>query len=543
MWIKGPEPGAGMGKNIMDEATAGKFDAAEAAERLIDDGQFGDLVHRRSRPLLELARRLVAMSGSELALTRPLSGRLLLESGRMEELLDEYGASHNRRWSRFRALMATLRNFARIGQALAHVQRRLPTYRLQPVASDFQAATGDHLRLVGSVVAEVAAGLLEEAGQLGIAIEEIAPSPEDFAEQLPPGRLIRNRDDRITGDTATTVAHLATEFLNLAAESDQMLAAARVAPANYADCFPDPVSEERLRQLAFRFHNLQSLYDTHVAGTSIETADPDLPTLRGHVSVIYHLLGMATDLAHYYERHVSPATGDTVPGERPVVDAEATLATLFGYAMAFSSDFLAAGQRRSQNILRRYAEPGRLEVPVPCYRGFHVRPSNLVARIVAHYGSEVRMDLDGKQFDAGSPLDLFRANEAINARKRRWLAAEIARVHPDRAGALDAAAIEAAVLAIVHRLAGDGRIVLYRQPLQLSDQIGQREGGVLENTVAEIASLQATGQIDIRTDLTVTFIGDKRVLADVDTLARHGYGEDAFGNNVLLPRELCYLRR
>jgi len=26
-------------------------------------------------------------------------------------------------------------------------------------------------------------------------------------------------------------------------------------------------------------------------------------------------------------------------------------------------------------------------------------------------------------------------------------------------------------------------------------------------------------------------------------LARHGYGEDAFGNNVLLPRELSYLRR
>ena len=46
-----------------------------------------------------------------------------------------------------------------------------------------------------------------------------------------------------------------------------------------------------------------------------------------------------------------------------------------------------------------------------------------------------------------------------------------------------------------------------------------------------------------RTDLTVTFIGDKRVLADVDALARHGYGEDAFGNNVLLPRELSYLRR
>jgi hypothetical protein len=85
--------------------------------------------------------------------------------------------------------------------------------------------------------------------------------------------------------------------------------------------------------------------------------------------------------------------------------------------------------------------------------------------------------------------------------------------------------------------------VLYRQPLQFSNEVGHREGSVLENSVAEIAQLQATGQLDIRTDLTVTFIGDQRVLADVDTLARHGYGEDAFGNNVVLPKALSYLRR
>jgi hypothetical protein len=55
--------------------------ASQAAERLIDDGQFHDLVRGRSRPLLEIARRLTAMRGGEVALTRPLSGRLLLESG------------------------------------------------------------------------------------------------------------------------------------------------------------------------------------------------------------------------------------------------------------------------------------------------------------------------------------------------------------------------------------------------------------------------------------------------------------------------------
>ncbi|MEF8767880.1 MAG: hypothetical protein ABTS16_21480 [Candidatus Accumulibacter phosphatis] len=527
----------------MNDASGRDFSAAETGERLIDDQQFCELIRARGRTLLELARGLTARGVGEVALTRLLSGRLLLESGQMEELLDEYGASQNLRWSRLRAIVAALRNFARIGRVLAHVQRRLPTYSLLTVDADFHAATGERLRLVGGVVIAVAAGLLEEARLLGVDIADIAPTPEDFAEQLPSGRLARNRDDRITADVSITVTYLATEFLNLAAESELLRTSARVPPQDYAHCFPDPVSEERLRQLGFRFHNLQSLYDTHVSRTWVETLDPDLSFLRGHASVIYHLLKIATDLAHYYERHVSPQTGDGLLCERPVVDTDAIMATLFAYAMAFSSDFLDGGQRLSQNILRRYAEPGRLEVPVPSYRGFHVRPSNLVARIVAHYGSEVQMDLDGKLFDAGSPLDLFRANETINARKRRWLAAEIARVPPDQDGALEPSAIAAAVLAIVHRLAGEGKVILYRQPLEISEEIGRREGGVLENTVAEIARLQATGQLDIRTDLTVTFIGDKRVLADVDALARVGYGEDGFGNNVVLPKALSYLRR
>jgi len=527
----------------MNRSTKATSAATGPGGGLIGDRQFCDLVRARSRPLLELASSLTTMRADDIRLTRRLIGRLLLESGQMEALLDEYGAGQNLHWSRFRALMATLKNFAHIGGVLLHVQRRLPSYQLLPIEANFDEATSERLQLVGGVIAEVAASLLDEAQQLGVQVTGIAPPPEDFAERLPPGRLARNRDRRIIGDTATTVTHLATEFLNLAAESDLLRAAAQVPPEEYAACFPDPISEERLRQITFRFHSLQSLYDTHVVGTAIEISDADLPILRGHASVIYHLLEIATGLAHYYERHVSPRTGDTLLRERPVVDTHATMATLFAYAMAFSSAYLAGGQRLCQGILRRYAESGRLEVPVPSYRGFHVRPSNLVARIVAHYGSEVQMDLDGQLFDAASPLDLFRANETINARKRRWLASEIARVHPDRSGVLVPEAVAAAVLAIVHRLAGEGKVVLYRQPLQFSKEVGHREGSVLENSVAEIAQLQATGQLDIRTDLTVTFIGDKRVLADVDTLARHGYGEDAFGNNVVLPKALSYLRR
>ena len=47
----------------------------------------------------------------------------------------------------------------------------------------------------------------------------------------------------------------------------------------------------------------------------------------------------------------------------------------------------------------------------------------------------------------------------------------------------------------------------------------------------------------IKTDLSIAFTGDKRVLSDLKLLAKSGYGEDRFGNNITLPKELAYLRR
>ena len=70
-----------------------------------------------------------------------------------------------------------------------------------------------------------------------------------------PRRSIRvvayaNEEQGVFGGKAYGEAH--PEAINthvLAAESDLLSASARISPAEYAACFPDPVSEERLRQL------------------------------------------------------------------------------------------------------------------------------------------------------------------------------------------------------------------------------------------------------------------------------------------------------
>jgi hypothetical protein len=130
----------------------------------------------------------------------------------------------------------------------------------------------------------------------------------------------------------------------------------------------------------------------------------------------------------------------------------------------------------------------------------------------------------------------------MNAQKRRWLASEIVRLGlvPKE---LTNGDITAVIRGVVITLAERSRLVIYEQPLLLPEGLTRKEGTLLEQVIDEIAQLLAIGKIDVDADLKVTFIGDKRVLADIKLLAEYGYGEDKFGNNIALPEALEYLRR
>jgi hypothetical protein len=77
----------------------------------------------------------------------------------------------------------------------------------------------------------------------------------------------------------------------------------------------------------------------------------------------------------------------------------------------------------------------------------------------------------------------------------------------------------------------------------MPDQPVQKQGTPLSKVIVEVGQLLGVGKIDIGTELAATFVGDKRVLADIKLLAECGYGEDSSGNNVPLPEKLAYLRR
>jgi len=511
---------------------------------IVDAAEFRLTLDVRASAVLDVAGRLVVAPDADAALhllTRPMVALVLSEASQLEELLDAYGALRNVRWRQFRRVVAAMKLFARVHYSLLHLAHTAPSYRLLPVEGDLAAALLKARRFTARVLRTASRRLLDAGTALGLSPRPVAINEE----RLPDGYLPQDCARRHVGDVAGTVAKLATAFLNLADEASALASPAWAGAAGRP--LPALLEETELRRLAEDFHNLQALYDTHVAYTDVEQSDLELPSLRGHAAVIFHLLEIATDLTHYHERHVlhAAAPGDAVPlfADLPeCIEPERLEAALRECSLAFAARYVLAGRTLAQQLLRRYAEEGEITVPVPPYRGFHVRPSTLVARMAYHYGSPVTMRMEDETYDASSPLDLFRANELINAKKRRWLAQEIARL-VDVGGEDLGGDVSRAVRGVLLRLAEMGKIMVYERPLPRVEGPLHEGQTVLSFVVDAVARLQALGKIDIVTPVTATFRGDRRVLADLQLLASKGYGEDAYGNNIALPAELQYLRR
>jgi len=506
----------------------------------ISDESFQELVSRRGQTLLGLANHLAGCGSVAEALTRPFLGEFLSQSMQIEELLDAYDARNNCQWCVFRSLTAATKLFSDVSYELLHIQHALPHYRLLPIDHDFAEATTKALEFAGEVLARAARQMLTRAEQIDLSIPP--KSLREYSEELPSGRLPHDCRARRTETVSETVTLLATAFLNLAADSQRIRAAGKAKPEEYACYASDSVTEESLRSLELRFHNLQSQYDTFVSGTEAEDMDTDLPVLRGHISIVFHLLRLATGFAHYYERHVNKQKCALAATREPLILADDLLWQLMNYCIRHIGLYIACAERLCQEMLKKYAQVGEIEVPVPRYRGFHVRPSKLVSTLVLHYGSDVKMELADEVYNAASPLELFRANEKINAEKRRWLAAEIAGIDLIQQDSPEKS-INTILRNVVLMLAEKSTLILYEQPLQLPAESSGGSGTILQRVTDKMGQLLALGKIDIDVNLTARLVGDKRVLADIKLLAESGYGEDQFGNNIPLPEELVYLRR
>ena len=522
-----------------------KISDSDMNMKIVDQKLFDDLMRERTLLLLSLARKIVMDGAEKMQLTRPLLGNIQGEATQLEELLDSYGARNNSQWYVFRIQIAALKNFSTAGYELLHLKHTSLGYRLDTTQEGFLAGTEDALNYVAAFLFCSLNRLLAETKAFGW------PPPEDnlgldFSEILPGGRLPRDRKTKDDKSAQELVIRLATEFLNNTEDAKFLQVAARTQGPKWKNLNFDRIGEASIRAMEGKLHNLQSTYDTYVSDSETEACDPNLPKLRGHISIVLHILRVATIFAHFYERHFKINTDALRCCNHTCVLSGDWFLNLFThYLCRYSYEFLHSARSLCQTMLKKYAVISTIEVPIPPFFGFHARPSALVSSIVQHYGSQVTLICGNSEYDAEKTFELFRVNGWIDQQKRSYIYHEL--------DALDLQEIEEkirkhsisrdeGVLSIIRQLALKNLIHILLYPLPIAPMIENSHDTLRELAKNVIIKLHAQRALTILFDIKIKFRGDIRVLNDLRVLAENTYGENESGTNIALPRALNYLK-
>jgi phosphotransferase system HPr-like phosphotransfer protein len=328
----------------------------------------------------------------------------------LEDFLDYHGAKNNKAWYFYRELSAAVRHLSLGANFQKHLSNRLFFYDL-PEYRDFQKDGDVTLDFLTQTLIGMAPVILEEARLLNIPIPEDHYQAEDYPGTTTNDLLHYDIDDQDKDLQKKNIVKIASEFLNITTDFDQLKFYEPYRDEELVTLVPDKVNEVEIRRYEMLLHNLQSSFDTYVIHGGFRFGNRKLKQLRGFFSVVFHLLQMVGRLLHFYERHLYQAgyknTYKRVQ-ERlsSLINPSMLLDRTINYGLFYACHFLTTGQKLAGEILNENIERSSIKVGIPQELGFHARPSLLVAKIVQHYGGQVELCVGEDRFDASSVLDI-----------------------------------------------------------------------------------------------------------------------------------------
>ena len=514
-----------------------------------------DFVADKLHDLLDYAHFVWESPAENFKLTRPKLNYIKAQSEAAEELLDAMGARTNAEWFPTRECVAILKNFSTSTYELLHINVSAPFYSLGDKLDKFKQDTEEHIRFMTEVIRLSLINFYENTTQLGITIDQTRVSYV-FKEILVVPKLKRNMPSTEPGSVKHRIDAMAINVLNSTEDMKNFKKLFEASVSDWDRLDFDFLSETKIRSLEVNMHTLQSMYDTYISDSETEDTDDDLRKVRGRISVILHLLRIASTYIHFYERHIhgNPmAVFADQEGKRdctrPVacVNQEAFYLAILKYLAYYIETFQNEGRQLCSLLLQRYCVNKTVEAKVPPYVGFHVRPSALIAAIVKHYGCDVHMRLWDTEYDAGNALNIMMSNNFLDQKKRTFLISEMGKVDFSdlelqiSEGFVDK--LNAGKQAIL-KLASAGLVRIYKLPLEIERGkfLPSQEASFADYVFQLVVYLMNYGrQVGILFPATVQFTGPTQAVEDLLTLANANYCESETGEDLPLPKQLEYL--
>jgi hypothetical protein len=378
------------------------------------------------------------------------------EAHEVETFLDDHDARSNRRFAALTELVACTRGFAQIDRTVKHVIARFAAYHLAPpVAFDqeFLQEAGRTAAFADLSLRKLVGAVLEEARAV-LGNLRVRKAKTDGGDRPRHATLPHDVAEIVSINVRETIAEIASLYLVHKHTLDRLSPGKRIEGVQEMRRFVlDVGDEEQCRFFQTRIHNLQSKYDTFVKGTETERRDADLKKFRGHVSLTLHLIECMTHLVHFYERHENEIRGDEVKNRvAALVDKDEVLDRAVNFCLYFAHSYLTGGAPLAEELVTRYTSQGRVVLALPEGVTIHIRPAALIAEVVKHHGTPVKVTIGSDTRYAGSALDILMAAGTNTAERKITFDG-------------DQRPLEDLRLLFEHRLGEDG---LERFPRQLS---------------------------------------------------------------------------
>jgi len=382
------------------------------------DRPFIEKIQAFSHDLFKCCLYISSAASYQNIFTKMLYSKLTATTKLLEDFLDFHGAKNNKNWYYFRELIAMLMHLSIGSYSQKHISNRLGFYGLENTA-EFEGQGQVTLDFLNSLLLKIAPVILEEARRLGIPIPDSGYEPSDFPTATTCEMLESDVDDTEKDQQKQHIVKIASEFLSIAGNFDQLGFYEPYDIQEIRAIVPEKVNEVEIRRFEMLVHNLQSSFDTYVIHGGYQFGKRKLTDLRGHFSVVFHLLQMTGRLLHLYERHLHEAgyknTYKMVQDRLSfLVDPEMLLDRTINYGLYYACHFLNTGKKLAREILNENIERSSIKVGIPVALGFHSRPSLLVAKIVQYYGGQVELCVGPDRFDASSVLDIQWAGGKIH---------------------------------------------------------------------------------------------------------------------------------
>lgn len=339
-----------------------------------------------------------------------LLGGLVSEALLLEEFLDWYGAKNNTKWYFFRELCAAMLHIGNASKYLSYLHSRFDSYDL-PNVGTYKEALAQYTVVINKMIIAIAKAVIDECARVKLKMPPGLFKKSNFPEIIG-GKLfdfdIADEDKDVQNKN---IVRNASEFLNIARDFEHFQIYRHLDQEQMRALVPASINEVNLRRFEMIIHNLQSQFDSYIIHGGFRHGNQRLKQLRSYYSVIFRTLQVTGALLHFYERHLHEESTKPVYKEVrmrffEMLDVDEMLDCIVNFGVFQVGHFFTAGIEHAQQILNEFIERGSITVGIPQTRGFHSRPSLMVAKIVQHYGGEVELVVNEDRFDASSVLDI-----------------------------------------------------------------------------------------------------------------------------------------